>query len=82
MWACLKAEVESRYYCAQSAEKIGGTESGYFGYVSAGKHAYPDAYVPGGEVGAGGCASLTVGGKIDKEGVVGREHGSETDAQQ
>lgn len=76
------SEINQRYYRERSTRQIGYLEGSQLCYVSSQNHSDSDAYIPGGEVGAGGCTPLVVGRQIDEQGVVGREHGAESDSRQ
>lgn len=76
------AEIEPGYDRQDGSEEIGHLEGSEFGDVAAQKHTGSDAYVPGSEVGTGGGSSLAVGSQVDEQGVEGRKHGAESDAEQ
>lgn len=82
MWIYFSHEVDNGANGEEAAKKIGYPERSDFGDISPAKHSYAESYIPRGEVGAGGCPSLTVGGQVDKEGVVGGKHGSESYSEQ
>lgn len=76
------AEIEPGYDRQDGSEEVGYLKSSEFGDVAAQKHTGSDAYIPGSEVGAGGSSSLAVGSQVDEQGVEGRKHGAESDAEQ
>ena len=82
MWGYFPIEIEQGEDGEHRSCQIGHLEGGNFSNVSAYHHTDADTYVPRGEVGAGGCASLVVGSKVHEQGIVGREHRSEAYTQQ
>ena len=73
-------EIEEGDHGKEGAKQVGHFEGGYFGDVSSGYHAYADANVPRGEVGAGSGTALLVGCQVDKQCIVCRKHDAESDA--
>ena len=77
MRSYLNVEIEHGNNCQAGSEKIGFVESADFCNVSACQHADAYSHIPRSEVGGSGRASLTVGGKVYEQCVVGRKHDAE-----
>ena len=77
MRSYLDVEIEHGNNCQAGSEKIGFVESADFCNVSACQHADAYPHIPRSEVGGSGRASLTVGGKVYEQCVVGRKHDAE-----
>ena len=82
MRSYLDVEIEHGNNCQAGSEKIGFVESADFCNVSACQHADAYPHIPRSEVGGSGRASLTVGGKVYEQCVVGRKHDAEAYAKQ
>ena len=75
-------EINGRDDGETGAKQISLVEGADFGNVTASQHADANAHIPRSEVGGCGRTPLAVGGKADKQRVIGRKHGAKTDAQQ
>ena len=64
----------------QAPKKVGFVKRADFGDISSRQHTDTDSHIPGGQVSGSCCSSLTVGGKVDKQGIESRKHDSESDA--
>ena len=82
MWGNLSIEIEHGQDGEACSEQVGFVESTDFCNVSPCQHSDSDAHVPRSQIGGGGGTALVVGGEVDKQGVVSREHDSETYSQQ
>lgn len=65
MWCHIGVEVYHGNDTKHTAYQIYHIESKVFGNVTSAVDAESDTYIPGCEIGAGGCAALIVWGQID-----------------
>ena len=73
-------EINGGDYRQTGTEKVGFVKRADFGDISSRQHTDTDSHIPGGQV-SGSCrSSLTVGGKVDEQGIESRKHDSESDA--
>ena len=62
-------EINGGDYRQTGTEKVGFVKRADFGDISSRQHTDTDSHIPGGQVSGSCCSSLTVGGKVDEQGI-------------
>ena len=73
-------EINGGDYRQTGTEKVGFVKRADFGDISSRQHTDTDSHIPGGQV-SGSCrSSLTVGGKVDEQGIESRKRFRKTES--